>query len=71
MPEMNKVFSSHVAAVGYDPAAQELHVEWQTGKTSVYHGVPPEIGEPFNTGGHASIGAALKAVKGSYKHQYR
>jgi hypothetical protein len=71
MPDMNPVYSSHVDSVGYDPFLQELHVQWQTGKASIYHGVPPEVGEPFNTGGHPSVGEALKRVKANYRHSYK
>jgi hypothetical protein len=71
MPDMNPAYSSHVDSIGYDPFLQELHVQWQTGKTSIYHGVPPEVGEPFNTGAHPSIGEALKQVKANYRHSYK
>ena len=71
MPDLRPVYSSHVDAVGYDAATQELHVQWQTGKISVYDPVPPEAGEPFNTGGHPSIGEALKAIKANYRHRYK
>ena len=44
MPEMKPVYSSHVDAVGYDVGKEELHVQWRTGRVSVYHGVPA----PYN-----------------------
>ena len=69
MPEMSPVYSSHVEAVGYDPLLQELHVQWNTGKVSVYHGVPPEVGADLHK--RASVGEALKEIKGRYRHEYR
>jgi hypothetical protein len=66
--EMNPVYSSHVDAVGYDPVSQQLHVRWQTGKVSVYSGVPPEVGADLHK--RASIGEALKSVKAQYRHSY-
>lgn len=65
---MNPVYSSHVAAVGYDPVLQELHVEWKTGRVSVYSGVPPEVGADLDK--RASIGDALKVIKATYGHRY-
>lgn len=66
--ELNPVYSSHVEAIGYDPVSQELRVRWQSGRESIYHGVPPEIGSDFHK--RASIGEALKSVKASYRHTY-
>ena len=42
--EWAPVFSSHVDAIKYDTATQELRVRWQAGRESIYHGVPPEVG---------------------------
>ena len=42
---LKDVFSSNVSQVGYDHDAQELHVIWNTGKHSVYIGVPPALAE--------------------------
>lgn len=39
-PVMHPVYSSNVTAVGHDAAAQEMHVTWKSGKTSVYSNVP-------------------------------
>ena len=43
MVEMTYVDSSNIEAVGYDDAAEELHVRFLTGATYVYHGVPRHI----------------------------
>lgn len=40
MPEMQYVDSSNIEAIGYDPAAQELHVRFlKSGETYVYYNV--------------------------------
>jgi hypothetical protein len=66
--EMRNVYSSHVAAVGYDPAANILRVEWQTGKTSLYHGVP--VAAAMKVMDSPSIGEALRPIKAQYRHSY-
>lgn len=65
---MRGVYSSHVAAVGYDPAAMVLRVEWQTGKASLYHGVPVDAARRVMDA--PSVGEALSSVKAAYKHTY-
>ncbi len=67
--DLNPVYSSHVDAIGYDPATQELRVRWQKGeKESIYHGVPPEVGADLHK--QSSIGEALKSIKANYRHTY-
>lgn len=40
MPEMHYVDSSNIEAIGYDAAAQELHVRFlKSGATYAYYGV--------------------------------
>lgn len=39
---MQPVESSGIAAVGYDPATNDLHINWKSGSASVHHNVPPE-----------------------------
>ena len=46
---MKPVKSSNLKSVGYDAKLQELHVEFQGGKTYVYEGVPPHIHEALAT----------------------
>ncbi|HEY6766644.1 MAG TPA: KTSC domain-containing protein [Candidatus Sulfotelmatobacter sp.] len=41
--EMKKVHSSHLRAVGYDPAVRTLHVEFNNGDVYEYKGVPREF----------------------------
>lgn len=67
-PSMKEVYSSHVGKVGYDDETGDLYVEWSTGKTSVYHGVPPDVAEDVM--GAYSVGSALAGLKGSYRHSY-
>lgn len=40
MPEMNYVDSSNIEAIGYDDAAEELHVQFLNSGYYVYSGVP-------------------------------
>lgn len=39
--ELHPVKSSHIAAIGYDPSEQALHVRFHSGAQFVYHNVPP------------------------------
>jgi KTSC domain len=41
--ERKPVESSHFAAVGYDPAAREMEIEFKNGAVYSYHGVPREF----------------------------
>lgn len=41
------VSSSQIAAVGYDPAASVLEVEFNSGSVYQYDGVPPEVAIPM------------------------
>lgn len=68
-PVMQSVYSSHVARVGYDAEGRTLLVEWDTGKTSAYAGVPPDVAdEALNSW---SVGTFLNGnVKGKYRHSY-
>lgn len=68
-PSMKQVFSSHIAEVGYSNEDQELWVTWQNGKTSVYSGVPPNLGAEAQNA--ASIGSLMHdQIKGKYPHRY-
>ena len=66
---MRKVFSSHVTSIGYDDAKGDLHVRYQTGKTAIYHGVPPDTASMVMSS--PSIGTALhQSIRGRFKHSY-
>lgn len=66
-PDMKPVFSSHIASVGY--ADGELHVVFKNGKSGVYSGVPPDIGESVVNA--PSVGTALhQSVKGRFAFSY-
>ncbi len=68
-PEMKPVQSSYVAALGYDPAAQEFYVQWNSGQTSVYSQVPALVASDVTNA--PSIGKAIHAqIKGQYPHRY-
>lgn len=69
LPQMREVHSSHVAKVGYDAETAELFVTWDSGKTSVYVGVPPTLAAEVTNAW--SVGKALsERVKGQYEHRY-
>jgi hypothetical protein len=68
-PPMRSVFSSHVDRIGHDMQTGELHVVWDSGKTSVYSGVPADVADDVSQSW--SVGSALTAkVKGKYAHRY-
>lgn len=68
-PDLRDVYSSHVAQIGHDPDTGELHVVWDTGKTSIYSGVPADVADGVMKSW--SIGTALREqVKGQYDHRY-
>jgi hypothetical protein len=67
VPDMRDVYSSHVSRIGFDDG--KLIVEWNSGKTSIYPGVPEQLAnEVMNS---PSIGSALRErIKGVYSHTY-
>jgi len=68
-PDMTPVHSSHVDSVGYDATAQEMHVRWDSGKTSIYSGVPAELADEVLKSW--SVGSALtEKVKSAFSHRY-
>jgi hypothetical protein len=56
LPEMEWVDSSNIEAVGYDDDARRLYIQFSSGNTYSYEGVPPET--------HQELMAAVS--KGSY-----
>lgn len=67
-PEFVEVFSSHVDAVGFDPATSELHVRYRKGGTSIYSGVPADLAQQISTA--YSVGKALhEQVRGKFPHR--
>lgn len=67
---LTPVTSSNIAAVGYDPAARTLTVQFKSGETWDYHDVAPhhhdEMTKPQVSVGkyfHARIRGAHKATK--------
>lgn len=73
-PAMNKpiqrvpVHSSYVKSIGYDPASQVMHVEFDGGKVFHYDGVPPEAHLAFRNSD--SIGKHFHAnIKGKFSHK--
>ena len=68
-PDMRSVYSSHVNTIGHDPETGELHVVWDTGKHSVYAGVPADLASDVMNSW--SVGKALtEQVKSNYPHRY-
>ena len=67
MTEMHYVDSSNVEAIGYDEAAQELHVQFLSGGTYVYHGVPQDVYDDLMAA--PSKGSYLnRMIKGNYEY---
>ncbi len=72
--DLKRVFSSHVAGVGYDPLSKELHIEFQgsngkPGKTAVYMDVPSDVAQMVVDA--PSVGTALgQFVKGKFAFGY-
>ena len=67
MPEMIYVDSSNIEAVGYETAAQELHVQFLNGGYYIYHGVPQEVFDDLVAA--PSKGSYLnRVVKGVYAY---
>ena len=68
-PVMQNVYSSNVQAISHDPDKQELHVQWQGGKTSVYSGVPANVAQEISTSW--SVGKAIREqIIPNYSHKY-
>lgn len=67
--QMKQVTSSHIHSVGYDDAAQELHVKYKSGQTSIYSGVSQEKARQV-TNSH-SVGSAIHStIKNEHDHRY-
>lgn len=47
IPDMKPVESSNLKAVGYDPDARSLHVQFKSGGHYAYANVPPEAHQAF------------------------
>jgi len=68
MVERQSVTSSYVKALGHDPEANELHVEWPSGKVSIYSDVNAQEFHDILTA--QSVGRAVIAVKNTRSHRY-
>ena len=67
--EMKPVYSSMVDAVGYDPDAQELRVQFKSGKVAAYRNVPESVARSVVNA--PSVGTALNDfIKGVYPWGY-
>lgn len=66
--ELHPVTSSYCAAVGHDPDAEELHVQWPSGKVSIYS--PVTADEHRAVVGAASVGRAVIHIKKTKAHRY-
>lgn len=67
IPDMTPVESSNLKAVGYDPEAQALHVQFKNGGHYQYAGVPPDAHQALlaadSKGSHIA-----KNIVGKYTH---
>lgn len=69
MPMMQSVYSSHVTSIGHDAETGDLYVVWDSGKTSVYSGVKPEVAQ--EVANSWSVGSALSdQIKPNHPHRY-
>ena len=59
-PEMEPVVSEAVDRIGYDEESQEVYVEFSSGVTYAYSGVPAAVYEDFR--GAASIGNYVNTI---------
>ena len=67
--QWRSVFSSNVSQIGYDEETSELWVEWNSGKTSVYSGVPAKLAT--DTMNSWSVGSSLASdIKNKFAHRY-
>ena len=65
--DMQRVESSNIESVGYDPETQQLQVRFTNGSLYQYDDVPAEVHQDLM--GSDSIGTQLhQAVKGTYPH---
>lgn len=62
------VTSSYCKAIGHDASADEMHVEWNNGRVSVYSPVTPD--EHKAVIGAESIGRAVISIKNTKAHRY-
>lgn len=68
MMQREKVDSSSIKTIGYDPETKELHVDFHKSGRYVYHNVPQSTYEEFMQSD--SKGKFLHAyVKGQHEHQ--
>jgi hypothetical protein len=66
-PDMRDVYSSHVRQVGHD--GENLHVIWDTGRHSIYKGVPADLADQVSKSW--SVGKALtEQIKEKFEHEY-
>jgi len=63
------VYSSMVAAVGYDADSGDLLITWANGRRSAYSGVPEEVA--VSLANAASVGEMMNSeIKPQYEHRY-
>lgn len=65
---LEAVSSSYVRALGHDADSNELHVQWPSGRVSIYSDVDAEHYEAIKSG--ESIGRAVIEVKKTKMHRY-
>lgn len=67
VPDMEFVSSSNVEAIGYDPASEELHVQFAESGTYAYEGVPEWVFEELRAA--PSKGSYInRMIKGTYSY---
>jgi hypothetical protein len=58
---MPAISSSNIAGADYDEETRELTIEFQSGATYVYSGVPKEVYESLMTGGGSFFHRAIRS----------
>jgi len=67
--DWRNVYSSHVTRVAHDEKTGELHVQWDTGKHSIYSDVDEKLARRVMYA--SSVGGALiNEVKNRKAHRY-
>ncbi len=67
MVDMNYVDSSNIEAIGYNSGEQELYVQFLSGATYVYYGVPEHVYKEIMDA--PSKGSYLnRVIKGVYEY---
>ena len=68
LPQLRRVASSSVAAVGYDPDTRRLYVRFVSGRAYVYYAVPPGVYRKF-LAADSKGGFVNGEIRGAYAYK--